>query len=41
VTSALIGASRVEQIEENLATLQNLHFSEGELREIETLTASS
>jgi L-glyceraldehyde 3-phosphate reductase len=41
VTSALIGASRVEQIEENLATLRNLHFSEGELREIETLTASS
>ena len=27
MTSALIGASRVEQIEQNVAALANLHFS--------------
>jgi L-glyceraldehyde 3-phosphate reductase len=35
ITSALIGASRVEQIEENVKALDNLAFSETELAEIE------
>jgi L-glyceraldehyde 3-phosphate reductase len=35
VTSALIGASRVSQIEDNVAALDNLAFSGDELREIE------
>ncbi|CAH0120434.1 MULTISPECIES: L-glyceraldehyde 3-phosphate reductase [unclassified Paenibacillus] len=37
VTSALIGASRVSQIEENVAALNNLHFDEEELREIDDI----
>jgi L-glyceraldehyde 3-phosphate reductase len=35
ITSALIGASRVEQIEENVRALDNLAFSEEELTAIE------
>jgi L-glyceraldehyde 3-phosphate reductase len=35
VTSALIGASRPEQIVENVGALKNLAFSEGELAEID------
>ncbi len=38
VTSALIGASSVQQIEENVAALANLEFSEEELRRIDELT---
>ncbi|HEX2915918.1 MAG TPA: aldo/keto reductase [Chloroflexia bacterium] len=38
VTSALIGASKVEQIEQNVAALQNLNFSDEELREIDAIT---
>ena len=34
-TSALVGASSVEQIEENVAGLRNLEFSAGEIRGIE------
>jgi L-glyceraldehyde 3-phosphate reductase len=37
VTSALIGASRPGQIEENVAALANLDFTPGELAEIETI----
>ena len=37
VTSALIGASKVSQIEENVATLDNLEFSEQELARIEDI----
>ncbi|BFT74692.1 L-glyceraldehyde 3-phosphate reductase [Paenibacillus sp. P36] len=37
VTSALIGASRVSQIEDNVAALNNLDFSQEELREIEEI----
>ncbi|ATP39773.1 L-glyceraldehyde 3-phosphate reductase [Solibacillus sp. R5-41] len=37
VTSALIGASRVSQIEENVAALNNLAFSEEELNHIEDI----
>ncbi len=36
ITSALIGASNVAQIEENVKALDNLAFSEAELAEIET-----
>lgn len=39
VTSVLIGASRVEQIVENVAALQNLDFSDDELRQIDEITA--
>lgn len=39
VTSALIGASRVEQIDDNVATLNNLSFSDEELRRIEDVLA--
>jgi L-glyceraldehyde 3-phosphate reductase len=35
MTSALIGASSVEQLETNVAALDNLHLSEDELAEIE------
>jgi L-glyceraldehyde 3-phosphate reductase len=35
VTSALIGVSRVEQLEQNIAALDRLDFSEGELAEID------
>lgn len=37
VTSALIGASRVSQIEENVAALQNLAFSDEELVAIDAI----
>ncbi|MNB91092.1 L-glyceraldehyde 3-phosphate reductase [compost metagenome] len=37
VTSALIGASRVDQIEENIAALANPDFSPEELERIETI----
>ncbi|UJF35427.1 L-glyceraldehyde 3-phosphate reductase [Paenibacillus hexagrammi] len=37
VTSALIGASRVSQIEENVAALKNLDFSNEELAQIEEI----
>lgn len=39
VTSVLIGASRVEQIVENVAALQNLAFSDEELQAINEITA--
>ena len=39
VTSALIGASRVEQIEENVKALDNLAFTEEELGAIERALA--
>ncbi len=35
VTSALIGASRVEQIEQNVAALESVPFSEDELKQID------
>lgn len=35
VTSVLIGASRPEQIEENVRALDNLHFSPDELERID------
>ncbi len=38
VTSALIGASKVAQIEENVAALQNLEFSQAELEAIDAIT---
>ena len=37
VTSALIGASSVEQLEDNLGTLKNLDFTEAELKEIDEI----
>jgi len=37
VTSALIGASRVSQIDENVAALAHLDFSDEELKQIETI----
>jgi len=40
ITSALIGASKVEQIEENVRALDNLTFSPEELRAIDDLTLS-
>jgi L-glyceraldehyde 3-phosphate reductase len=38
VTSALVGASRVEQIEENVAALSNPQFSPEELTAIDAVT---
>ena len=38
VTSVLIGASKVEQIEENVAALNNLSFSSEELQAIDAIT---
>lgn len=40
VTSALIGASKVSQIEENVAALNNLDFSEEELNRMEDILSS-
>jgi L-glyceraldehyde 3-phosphate reductase len=37
VTSALVGASSVRQLEDNLAALENLSFSQQELDEIESI----
>ncbi len=39
VANALIGASRVAQIEDNVAALANLAFSEAELKTIEAVLA--
>ena len=39
VTSALVGASRVAQIEDSVATLNQLDFTEGELSSIEEILA--
>ena len=39
VTSALIGASRVSQVEDSVATLNRLEFSQGELSSIEKILA--
>lgn len=39
ITSALIGASCVEQVEQNVAALNNLQFSCGELQRIEQILA--
>ncbi|TVR00380.1 MAG: L-glyceraldehyde 3-phosphate reductase [Spirochaetaceae bacterium] len=41
VTSALIGASRVEQVEENLKALENLKFTSEELAEIDRYATES
>jgi L-glyceraldehyde 3-phosphate reductase len=38
VTSALIGASSVGQLEENISTIAHLEFSEAELSEIDAIT---
>jgi aryl-alcohol dehydrogenase-like predicted oxidoreductase len=38
VTSVLIGASRVEQVVENVAALRNLTFREQELQAIDAIT---
>src|SRR5512147_3246498 len=40
VTSALIGASSVQQLEDNLSALNNLKFSEEELEQIEAILQS-
>ncbi len=40
VTSALIGASSVKQLENNIAALQNRHFSDDELKRIEAILES-
>jgi L-glyceraldehyde 3-phosphate reductase len=41
VTSALIGASRVEQIEQNVAALGNLSFSAEELARIDGIVGQA
>lgn len=41
MTSALVGASRVGHIEDNVAALDRLEFSEGELRSIDGILAVS
>jgi L-glyceraldehyde 3-phosphate reductase len=41
VTSALAGASRVEQLEANVAALQNLEFTQDELEEIDRYASDS
>jgi L-glyceraldehyde 3-phosphate reductase len=35
VTSVVLGSSRVEQLEQNVAALENAEFSDEELREID------
>jgi L-glyceraldehyde 3-phosphate reductase len=41
VTSALIGASRIEQLEENVAALGNLELSDDEVEEIDSYATDS
>ncbi|TPW74029.1 L-glyceraldehyde 3-phosphate reductase [Schumannella soli] len=41
VTSLVIGASRVEQLEQNVAALQNLSFTEAELAEIDAFAGDT
>jgi len=41
ITSALIGASRVEQIEQNVAALANLNFSADELARIDAIVGQA
>jgi len=40
MTSVLIGASSVAQIEQNVKTVENLKLSDGELRAIEDILAA-
>jgi L-glyceraldehyde 3-phosphate reductase len=40
VTSALVGASRPEHIDQAVGALQNLDFSSGELESIEEILAA-
>jgi L-glyceraldehyde 3-phosphate reductase len=37
VTTVVIGASKVSQIEDAIGTLQNLSFSDAELKKIDTI----
>ncbi|GHB28737.1 L-glyceraldehyde 3-phosphate reductase [Mongoliitalea lutea] len=39
ITSVLIGVSNPKQLQENIATLENLHFSEEEIQAIESILA--
>ena len=41
ITSVLIGASHVEQLEQNIACLNNLSFSNDELAHIESILKGS
>jgi L-glyceraldehyde 3-phosphate reductase len=41
VTSAVVGASSVAQLEANLAALANLHFTDEELEEIDLYATDS
>ena len=41
VTSALIGASSIEQLEQNVAALGNLDFADEELAEIDRYAVDS
>ena len=41
ITSALVGASSVEQLEANVAALENLDFSTDELAEIDKYATDS
>jgi len=41
VTSALVGASAVEQLEANIGALDNVDFSEDELEEIDSYATES
>jgi L-glyceraldehyde 3-phosphate reductase len=40
ITSVLIGASKISQLEDNLGALQNLAFSPEELAQIDTVFGS-
>jgi L-glyceraldehyde 3-phosphate reductase len=40
MTSTLIGASRIEQLEDNLGALRKLHFESAELAQIDRILAS-
>ncbi len=40
VTTALVGASKVSQIEDAIGALQNLSFSDAELKKIEIILSA-
>jgi L-glyceraldehyde 3-phosphate reductase len=40
ITSALIGASKVSQLQENVAAVKNIAFTSAELTQIDRIVAS-
>jgi L-glyceraldehyde 3-phosphate reductase len=37
ITSVIIGASKIEQIDQNISAIKNLEFTESEIRQIDAV----